>query len=157
MRRCLAIIPLLVLAVHALLGQSGVVVCLGGSQGHETLVAAAEGGGACSHAGDLLVPATADPLGNWQQSDGHADPVRHDDHDDECSCSDLLIGLRDEVTVPRVRDDSVVWAAAPVVVSTWPCDGWSLIASARHRPRGRLQSPGDACSLAIVRSTRLLS
>jgi len=160
MRGLLAIIPLLVLAVHALVGQSGVMICLGGSHGRITGVAAAPGGEACSHGAGLVLPAAPGAVGHGHADDGPVNsvPVDHDNHhEDECSCTDLLIGLRDEVTVPRVHDDGQVWAVAAWAPCPWACEASLHVVAGPDRGRGSFQDPGGACCLAIVRSTRLLS
>lgn len=159
MRGLLISIALLVLAVQAVVGQSGLMVCLGGVHGHRSESAAGDPG--CSHAGQVLVAAERGHTEHGVLCDGHSGPIPQDRHDDDCSCTDLLIGLREEVAAPRGQDEgrertAAALTAVAFVPSTWWTHEMAFGPSMRSRRPGA--PPGvNGCCLGIVRSTRLLT
>lgn len=174
MRGLTAIIPLLVLALHAIVGQSAVLVCLGGAH-RPTGGNAAIAAGRCSHDVDRVgsTRSTGDADGVHDHGDhanfpGDVDhehkttpesslPVPSPEHDEDCACTDLILGLRDDVSL-RAHDDAARWAAAPISPLVWAIVGSPRSTSVWCLGVIRFCSagPGRARCLDLVRSTRLV-
>ena len=98
----IAHILLLAFGVQALLGGTGVVVCLGG--GHE------HGPNETDHCQSACTHDSAWPI-----------PIPVDDHDDECGCKDVELQISEVPTLPRID------LGAPDVVVVASASDWGVV------------------------------